>query len=374
VRHHCSAVCPPGLEAVLAAELRALGIRPGPARRGGVAFTGTTRQLYVANRWSRVASRVLVRVARFPAPTWDHLEAGLGDVSWDALLPPNRPVHLRVSSSGSRLYHTGAIAERAARVLDRPLAERAGDEIQLIVLRIAGNEATVSLDSSGAALHRRGWRLAGAKAPLRPDLAAAMLLAIGWDGTGPLVDPFGGSGTIAIEAALIARDRPPGGDRSFAFRQWPTFEPGTWSSVEGEVAARAAAHRTPPPIVVSDRDRGATDATRQNAERAGVAHDLTIVTRALSDLTVPAGADRGWLVSNPPYGRRVAGGGDLRDLYSRLGQVVREQLPGWSTALLVADTRLAAASGLRTEPLWRSTNGGLPVTLLTSRPVSSGGA
>lgn len=370
MRHHCSAVCPPGLEPVLTAELRRLGIRPGPARRGGVAFTGTTRQLYVANRWSRIATRVLVRAGRFPAGTWDQLEAGLRALPWDDLLPPTRPVHLRVSSSGSRLYHTGAISERAARVLDRPLADEAGDEVQLVVVRIAGNEATVSIDSTGAALHRRGWRLAGAKAPLRPNLAAAMLLAAGWDGTRPLVDPFGGSGTIAIEAARLARDLPPGGDRTFAFRHWPAFEPGTWSSVEGEVASRmaAGADGPVPPIVVSDRDRGAAEATRENAERAGVAHDLTIATRAVSDLVAPDDDRPGWLVSNPPYGHRVKGGGDLRDLYSRLGQVAREHLPGWGTALLVADTRLGRATGLRTSAVFQTTNGGLPVTLLVAPP------
>jgi putative N6-adenine-specific DNA methylase len=366
MRHHCSAVCPPGLEPVLTAELRQLGIRPGPARRGGVAFTGTTRQLYVANRWSRVATRVLVRAGRFPAGNWDQLEAGVGTLDWDELLPRNRPLALRVSSTSSRLYHTGGIAERVARVLDRPLADDAGDDVQLVVVRIAGNEATVSLDSTGEALHRRGWRLAGAKAPLRPTLAAAMLLAVGWDGTQPLVDPFGGSGTIAIEAALLARDLPPAGDRGFAFRHWPTFEPGTWSSVEGEVATRARAAAAAP-IVVSDRDRGAGSATRENAERAGVLADLTIDTRAVSDLVAPDGGP-GWLVSNPPYGRRIEGGGDLRDLYARIGQVVQERLPGWGAALLVADTRLAKATRLRATPAFATTNGGVPVTLLSAAP------
>jgi putative N6-adenine-specific DNA methylase len=353
---------------VLTAELRALGIRPGPARRGGVAFTGTTRQLYVANRWSRVATRILVRVARFPAGTWDQLAAGMAEVDWDEVLPANRPLHLRVSASGSRLYHTGGIGERVERVLDRPVADEAGDDVQRLVVRIAGNEATISLDSSGEALHRRGWRLAGAKAPLRPTLAAAMLLAAGWDASRPLIDPFGGSGTIAIEAALLARDLPPGGDRGFAFRHWPTFEPGTWSSVEGEVASRRR-DAAPVAILVSDRDRGATTATRENAERAGVLDDLTIATHAVSDVVAPADSAAGWLITNPPYGRRVAGGGDLRDLYSRLGQVVRDRLAGWGAAVLVADPTLGRATGLRTSRAFETTNGGVPVTLLTTRPA-----
>lgn len=362
-RHSCSAVCTPGLEEVLGAELRALGIKPGPARHGGVAFTATTRQLYLANRWLRTANRVLARAARFRATSWDELHAGVSDIDWAALLPPSRPIHLRVSSSASRLYHTGAIAERLAAAIDHPLAPDAADEAQLVVVRVTHDEVTLSLDSSGEALHRRSWRPAVAKAPLRPTIAAAMLLATGWDGTTPLVDPFCGSGTIAIEAARLALGLPPDGDRDFGFRHWPGFEPGTWASVEGEVAR---AGRSPDvAIVAADRDAGAAEATRENAARARVDHVVDVHHQSVSDLE-PREDGPGWMMTNPPYGQRV-GGGDLRNLYARLGDVARVCLPGWGVALLAADDRLARQTGLHLAERLRTTSGGTPVHLLATR-------
>jgi putative N6-adenine-specific DNA methylase len=359
MRLSCSVVCAPGLEAIVADEMRGLGVKPGSGRRGGVAFTATTRQLYLANRFLRTATRVLVRVGRFRASTWDQLVAGANDVPWDELLAPTRPVHLRVSSSGARLYHTGAIAERVAPLLDRPLAADASDDAQLVVVRVAHDEVSISLDSSGEALHRRPWRLAGAKAPLRPTIAAALLLAVGWDGSTPLVDPFCGSGTIAIEAALLARGLPPGGDRDFAFRHWPGFEPGTWASV----LATGSPEDAKQPILAADRDAGAVAATKENAERAGVLDALEVEEQPLSALALPPTG--GWLVTNPPYGRRVAGGGDLRNLYARLGDIVRAG-SGWRIGLLAADERLARHSGLPLAERFQTTNGGLPVRFLTT--------
>jgi putative N6-adenine-specific DNA methylase len=371
-RHRAVAVATPGLEAGVATELDALGLRSARVTTGGVRFTATTRQLYAANLWLRSATRVVVRVARFEARSFAELESEVGAVDWAAWLAPGRPVRLRVSSSTSRLHHTGAIAERVHRASGHPPPPRADDDpdrssrdddTPLVVVRVVRDQVTISVDSSGAPLWRRGWRLETAKAPLRETLAAALLLAAPWDPATPLIDPMCGSGTIAIEAALLARGRAPGRDRSFAFADWPTFEPGTWASVLEEARrAEAAVAVGPVRIAASDRDAGAVRAARANAERAGVADALVIDRHAISDL-MPASDGPGLLLTNPPYAKRV-GGGDRRDLFARLGSVARDRLAGGQMGLLVDDAGPVRSSGIRFQERMRTTNGGIPVRLL----------
>jgi len=359
-RHHCLAVCTPGLEGLCAAELDGLGVRIRRTLRGGVEFTASDRQLYAANLWSRTATRIVVRVAAFTAASFADLEQEAATVPWDGFIPPGTSPVVRVSSTASRLYHTGGVAERLTAVAGTGVGPG-----PLVVARLIHDRVTLSVDSSGLPLYQRGWRQATAKAPLRETLGAALVLASGWDRTSPLVDPFCGSGTIGIEAALLAAGLPPGGGRRFAFQDWPSFQPGTWASVLGEagnVAARAAADPATPAIVATDRDAGAVRAARANAERAGVTDRVEVRRAAVSDLVAPPGGP-GWLVANPPYGRRV-GGGDARDLYARLGDVVRQRLPGWTVALLVADTRAVGHAGLRLEERLRTDNGGIAVRLL----------
>jgi len=384
-RHACFAVCTPGLETLLAGELRGLGIRPGRSDRGGVAFEASTRQLYAANLFLRTATRVLLRIASFDAPSFAVLEREAREVPWGRWIAPDTRVVFRVAATRSRLYHTGAIAERLARVVPGVVEPPEGGEEeerndglpsdrQPILVRVDRDRTTISVDASGEPLYRRGWRQATAKAPLRETLAAAMVLATGWDGSTPLVDPLCGSGTVAIEAALLARGIAPGRGRPFALQRWPSFEPGTWASVQGQAAAEARPDR-PLAILATDRDPGAVRAALGNAERAGVSDALEVRRRPLSELAPAGPAVRrpvaggsppaaGWLVANPPYGVRVQGGGDLRELYATLGRVVRERLRGWSVGLLVADAGLAGHAGLRLAMRFRTSNGGIPVRFL----------
>lgn len=352
-------------------ELTELGLRSARTTTGGVRFTATTRQLYAANLWLRCATRVVVRVARFEARTFAELEAGVAAVDWGTWIEAGRPTSVRASSSGSRLHHTGAIAERVHRASGLPpvppdVNAPPGPRIEvdpLVVVRVVHDQVTISVDSSGDPLWRRGWRLETGKAPLRESLAAALLLAAPWDPTTPLVDPMCGSGTIAIEAALLAAGRAPGRHRTFAFAGWPSFEPGTWASVlEG---ARRAQDATPPmpPIVASDRDAGAVRAARANAERAGVADAIVIEHHAISDLRLASDAP-GLLLTNPPYGKRVRGGADPRDLFARLGTVARERLAGGRVGLLVDGSSPVRSTGLRLGERLRTSNGGIPVRLL----------
>jgi putative N6-adenine-specific DNA methylase len=364
-RHACFAVCAPGLEHLVSNELAALGVHRLRETRGGVTFAASSRQLYACNAWSRTITRVLIRVARFRAMDFAQLERHVGEVPWDIWLAPGAPVTVRVSSARSRLYHTGAIEERLRRALPASPSNEEGG--QLIVVRVSDNEVTISVDSSGEALHKRGWRVDGAKAPLRETLAAAMLLATERNGPTPLVDPFCGSGTIAIEAALLASDVAPGRDRDFAFQRWPSFEPGTYASVRAEIDARAHAQSLDVHIVASDRDHGAVETTMQNAQRAGVDHLVDVRRATVSELAPPSD-DSGWIVTNPPYGRRVSSRTDTRDLFARFGDVVRSSMRGWGVAILAADTRAAGHARLRFEERFRTSNGGIPVRLLVARP------
>jgi len=402
--HDAFAVAAPGLAPLVAAELRALGIRTRRPEAGGVAFAASTDALYAANLWSRTASRVLVRLGAFPATAFHELERRARRLPWARFIAPNSLVHVRATCHKSALYHSDAVAARVMDAITRSTGalaadgspdadatddadDRSGDRTDgpaadgaversaplLVVVRIAHDACTVSIDSSGALLHRRGYRLATARAPLRETLAAAMLLASDWTGDGPLLDPLCGSGTIPIEAALIARRRAPGiaraANRAFAFTGWPEFDTARFA-VLVERARDGERTGAPPPILASDRDAGATAATAANATRAGVDADIEIRTAALSDATPPPGP--GWLVTNPPYGVRVRAAADVRDLYARLGQVARLRCAGWRVALLVADPRLASAVRLPVSPRLRTSNGGIPVTLLEGRvPITA---
>jgi len=361
------AVTAPGLEPFTALELsRLFPDREPVPEPGGVTFRGSFADLMRANLHLRTASRVLARLGMpFLARDFDELRQKAARLPWERFLAPGQPVALRVTCHKSKLYHSDAVA----RVLALALADRLGQSSplvktdeesdqppQLIVVRLAEDRVTVSVDSSGTILHKRGYRLASAKAPLRETLAAGLLMASGWDLRSPLLDPFCGSGTIPIEAALMALGIPPGIHRRFAFMDWPGFDQQLWTSI-----------RTPSPIhhppsltiLASDRDAGAIEMARQNAERAGVAQVIEFSQRAVSAIEPSPGP--GWVVTNPPYGQRVRGGRDLRDLYARFGDVLRAQCPGWQVTVLCSDRALLGQMRLDLDTSLALVNGGIRV-------------
>ena len=372
------AIAAPGLAPLIAAECIALGITPRDVSPAGVSFNGTAEQLFTVNLWSRLASRVLVRLAEFEARDFATLEKMAARVPWHHVLSPGAAVRLRVTCRKSRLYHSDAVAERVARgitnsikgsqALGRAKDDEEDDDgnTQLIVVRFDHDRCTISADSSGALLHRRGWRQAIAKAPLRETLAAAMLAGCEWNGEVPLVDPFCGSGTIGIEAALRVRRMAPGLGREFAMEQWPGADAPMHARTR-EAAQAVALPSVGAPIVLRDRDAGACKAAVANAERAGVLQDLVIEQGPLSDTSLESIGSGGLVLTNPPYGLRISDGADLRSLYARLGDVVRAGGRGWQLGLLVPDRVLAAQTRLTFDAVLRTANGGLPVELLVSR-------
>ncbi len=375
-------VTAPGVEAFTAQELAACGL-PAPAgaaqpdaqggeETGGIPLTGDLGAIYRANLHLRTASRVLVRMGEFHATAFSELRKKASRLPWGQFLRPGTPLAVRATCRRSRLYHSDAVAERVAGAISDALGrastwaradEDAAEPPQLIIARLVNDQVTLSLDSSGAHLHRRGYRLATAKAPLRETLAAAVLLASGWDGRSPLLDPFCGSGTILIEAALLARRMAPGKHRRFAFQNWVNYDPRLWKNL----FEAACAQEIPCPAVLqgSDRDAGAVQSAQANAERAGVAADLNLSCLAVSALSAPAGP--GWVVTNPPYGQRISSSADLRNLYARFGQVLREQCPGWQAAVLCNSEALVRQTRLAYEKGIPFVNGGLPVYLTRAR-------
>jgi putative N6-adenine-specific DNA methylase len=270
------------------------------------------------------------------------------------------------------LYHETAVAERVAGAIEDRLGkpspvhkyqEDSGTDLpQLIVIRLVDNLCTISIDSSGALLHRRGYRLASGKAPLRETLASALVMASGWDKASPLLDPFCGSGTIPIEAALLAGRIPAGVRRRFAFMDWPQFDSKYWEELLAE-AAKAIVLDIPR-IMGSDRDAGAIRAALANAERAGLTGSIEFSARAISTIDPPPGP--GWVVTNPPYGLRTSQTKDLRNLYARFGQVIRAKCPGWQVTMVCDRVRLIRTTGLDFDQGLPTMNGGLKVRLVRS--------
>jgi len=370
----------PGLEPLLIQELHRLGLKPTSSsssfisqdeqyETGGVEFEGSLKDLYLANLHLRTASRILVRLGSFEATRFPELRRKAANLPWEQYLSPGMDISLRVACHASRLYHQRAVAERVVGAISdrlgqppcvRKLDEEATDSSpKLILVRIQNNQCTISVDSSGPLLHRRGYRLATAKAPLRETLAAAMLLAGRWDGIAPLIDPFCGSGTIPIEAALLAREIPPGYQRTFTFMNWPSFDKSLWDTIRAfnsDLEKRAK-----PEIIGSDRDAGAIQAARANAERAGLSDTIEFTCQAVSYLDPPVGP--GWIVTNPPYGKRLPSNKDLRNLYAQFGKTLRSKCPGWKVVMLCDSIQLVKATGLKFEETIPTPNGGLKVKI-----------
>jgi putative N6-adenine-specific DNA methylase len=394
------AVTAPGLESICAAELAAFGVR-GKTQDGGVAWRGPLESVARANLLLRTASRVIVRVSEFRANAFYELELAARRIPWDRFVSPSSTIRFRVTCRKSKLYHSDAVAQRLAdAVLRRVPGVRVevakaetlddGDEGgdaghrtkkspgskpdesgQLFVVRLMHDVCTISADTSGPLLHRRGYRQQLAKAPLRETIAAAMLLGAGWPGNVPLVDPMCGSGTIAIEAARMARRIAPGRDRRFAFLDWPEAEDSMWQAVADEARA-AELPSAPVQIAAADRDAGAIEAALSNADRGGVANDIEFRVAPISALE-PRDAP-GWIVTNPPYGVRVGEQDRLRNLYAQLGNVARAKRAGWTLAALVANRRLESQMGLDLRERFATRNGGIAVRLMVgSVPPATAG-
>lgn len=356
-------VTAPGFENICAQELSDLGIQPTNIIRGGVEFEGGLQELYLANLWLRSASRILVRLGTVAARDFPILFQRLSRLPWGRFVKPGAACEIRAASRGSRLTHTGRIAEACAAALAKSLGEKSGERgpTQKIFLRMNDNFCQVSVDSSGEHLHRRGYRQARVAAPLRETLAAGCLLACGYDGSIPLLDLMTGSGTFAIEAALIALNRPPGKGRDFAFMTWPKYRHGLWQQLLTE-AQRDEKSTIPAPILAVDNNPKAIAAVQKNLETIGLTGSIQLSCGNMQQLQpqFPSGL----MICNPPYGERLGKNASLVALFRDLGRVYGRTFADWQGVIICPESKLIKSTGLSFFPLLRFTNGGIKVALL----------
>jgi putative N6-adenine-specific DNA methylase len=359
------AVAAPGLENVCARELAALGFSGVRALPGGVEFSGGLREIYLANLWLRTASRITVRMEALHCRDFPTLYRKALRLPWGRFIKPDTRVHVRASSRGSRLNHTGRIASTLLDSVDHALGRSTPPECgpeQLLIARFEDDWCHLSVDSSGELLYRRGYREDIGPAPLRETLAAGILLLLGWEGETPFVDPMCGSGTFPIEAALLASRRPPGAGRVFSFMGWPRYRPGLWQALLAEAVRKQK--NSVPAISGSDRDGKVLEAAGRNAVRAGVAGLVAFRQQDVSTRRVVEGP--GLVMCNPPYGARLGRCDDLESLYRLLGGVYRSSFAGWRGALLCPDPHLAEATGLPLRKVAELNSGGIKVALMAT--------
>lgn len=355
----------PGLEGMLAQELSGLGIEQVAAEPGGVNFVGDATALARVSLHSGLACAVLARVGSFPARRFDVLVRKTKRLPWAELLHPGTRVDIRATCRKSKLYHSKAVEQRVAMAIEQAIGLPDPEAPCIpIAVRMLGDTCTISIDTSGEPLHRRGWRQQTAKAPLREDLARALLISSGWDRSSTLLDPMMGSGTLLIEAATMARKLAPGRLRNFAFEDTRMVPAQTLAQVRRD-AEQQALPTCDALIWGRDHASGALTATMGNAERAGVLKDLDLGTGKVADTPWPD-ASQGWVVSNPPYGQRVGTRPQVRELLGELAERLRERGRKWRTALIFAERSLARGAGLRLQPKLTTDHGGIKVEFMVS--------
>lgn len=361
--HRAFASIAPGLEEALADELRDLGIA-GEVAPGGFELRADAAVLSAVHLWSRLAARVTVEVGRGQAKSLDQLAQRVRALPWKDFVVPGQAVEIHATTRGSQLRHKSTVEKKVALAIGDAMrgprlpGPRPPREPISVLVRLEGSTAHLSVDASGDLLHRRGWRKATAKAPLRENLAAAVLRLADWAPGVPLVDPMCGAGTFPIEAAHIALNRAPGLERTFAFQRWPSFDAAAWTRLEGD-ARRRRPLDTAAPILAADRDAGAVRATRSNLDRAGAARRVDLRQRELAELEPPSRP--GLVVINPPYGERI--GGSPGRVYRAVGDVLRTRWSGWRVAILLPGPKHLGALGLPLEVVASFKNGGIPVAL-----------
>ncbi len=357
---------PPGLEPVLAEEVGLKGFKRPREVPGGVVTRGLWPDVWRANLWIRGAGRVLARIDAFRVTHLAQLDARARRVPWAAVLRPDVPFRVEATCAASRIYHSGAAAERIARAIREELgAPEADDAPVLVRARIEEDLCTISVDTSGEPLHKRGFKAEVNAAPMRETMAALFLRHCGFDGNEPVLDPMCGSGTIVIEAAEIAARLNPGRARHFAFEHLATFDAEAWARMREPRGVREPAHR----FHGLDRDAGAVAMSRANAERAGVAAWTGFAQAPISEARPPEGPP-GLVMVNPPYGARLGEARALLPLYQSLGRTLAAHFRGWRVGLVATEPRLVHATGLPFLPPGPPVpHGGLRVQLHRTAPL-----
>ena len=380
-KHHTFfATCPKGIEELLYDEILSLDNPHVKQTRSGVFFKGTLQSAYKVCLWSRLANRVLLPLARFEAQTPDDLYTQIYEqIQWDEHMSPREKIAVDFTANHTNTFHShyaalrvkDAIADQfRAKTGYRPSVDTENPDIRVNV-HMKKDLAQVSLDLSGLSLHKRFYRIEGGVAPLKENLAAAILLRAHWpqlarEGA-PLVDPLCGSGTLLIEGALMAMDRAPGLLRPrFGFTKWKQHDQSLWQILLKEAEARAekGTRKISQGFFGFDRDPEIIALARKNASRAGIEGVISFQARDIKALTAPETTVPGLLIANPPYGERMGKKMNLENLYKTMGDRLKKHYEGWSAGVFTAHPDLAKKMGIRARKQYHLFNGPIPCKLL----------
>jgi 23S rRNA (guanine2445-N2)-methyltransferase / 23S rRNA (guanine2069-N7)-methyltransferase len=370
------ATAPVGAASVLAEELAQFGAEHIRERSHDVKFQGTLEVGYRACLWSRTATRVLLSLGSIDAASSKSIYEALKRMDWREHLAPGATLACDCSGGNEAIRHTIYGSQLLKDAVCDQLRESTGERPNirperpdvLLHLHVEGPTALVSVDFSGESLHRRGYRSEGGRAPLKENVAAAVLLRAGWpqiaEQGGTLLDPMCGSGTFLTEGALIAADAAPALDREyFGFLGWHGHDAALWARLRAEAVARRAARTARRCILGSDIDSEAVRMAIANSAQAGVADWLHVEKRALGEVSRPR-SETGLIVANPPYGERIGAESGLPELYSELGSILRDRFQGWQAAILTGNPPLARNLGIYAKRTHRVFNGTIECRLL----------
>lgn len=331
-----------GLEALVAKEVRALGYEC-TVDNGKVIFKGDETAIARANMWLRTADRVKIQVAQFKALTFDELFENTKAIPWENFIPENGEFPVAGKSHKSKLFSVSdcqaivkkAIVERLKRAYNRIARFEENGPLFKLEIAMLKDVATITLDTSGIGLHKRGYRVDQGEAPLKETLAAALVMLTNWQPDRPLVDPFCGSGTIAIEAAMIGQNIAPGFNREFVSETWPWMPESVWEKVRDE-ADEKANYDQPLNITGSDIDHRMVEIAKKNALEAGFGDLITFKQMQVSDFTVNEKYEQyGVIIGNPPYGERLSDQAAVEKMYTEMGKVFG-QYETWSVYMLTS--------------------------------------
>jgi len=358
------AVVLPGLEPLAMQELTLLSAHDIHSEVGAVRFAGTLDLLYRVSLRARCITRLQVRAGKCHAMSWSELRHNVGGMGWERFIPKGATVEVHASASGSKLMHTDTIAEYVLEGIQRVLGkrlEKAGNSTQRVYIHIDNNRCELRVDASGERLDRRGYRLQSAKAPMRETLAAGVVQWMDWQSDETLMVPMCGSGTLAIEAAMIGRKMAPNLDHVFPFQHWDIFKGKTWNRVLEKTHAMMI-EQLPSVIDVSDINAGGLAATKANAKRADVLKDLNVYECDVRAITPRDAQPTGLIICNPPYGMRIET--ESEEFYGMLGKHLRTSFDGWRIAVLCPDWKHERALGIPVKRRLRVMHGGLWLDVL----------
>ncbi len=376
------ATCPKGIEGLLVDELTALGAEPGKTTVAGVYFSADQATAYRVCLWSRLANRVILLLAREAMiETAEQVRDVVARISWSQHLAPGKTLavdfhgrsdHIRHTRFGAQTVKDGVVDALQLAGQERPNVDTKTPDLRIYAHLHRAN-LSLGIDLSGESLHRRGYRRDVGHAPLKENLAAALLVRAGWPERAkagePLIDPLCGAGTLLIEAALMAADQAPNLNRErFGFHGWAGHQEAVWSELKREAEARASIgrKRCKTELMGFDQSPAALTAAKSNAMRAGIPALITLHGQSLAQLTRPETltAEQGLLITNPPYGERLGELPELVQLYAQLGEKAKALFPGWTLAMFTGNPDLGHRLGLRAHKQYALKNGALDAKLL----------